>query len=99
MSERKDIKVTLVQTVPADKEVAAVVVRTENTLGPVSIKEIELSIKAKFGNDVLMVILQGEEEVEFLDNRAMNLRGWVRLPGTGVHEGNTSTRKRESLDS
>lgn len=99
MSEEKSIKVILVQTVPTDKEVAAVVVRTESQLCAESIKEIEYSIKAKFGDNVLTVILQGEEEVEFLDNRAMNLRGWVRLPGTGVHEGNTSTRSRENLDS
>ncbi len=43
-------------------------------------------IKSYYGDGVLVIILGESEEIEDLNIQEMALRGWIPLPGTGMHE-------------
>ncbi len=96
-----EISVRLLDAIPSDRDVVAVVVQTDSDsqLPDNSVASIAKTVKAKFGNEVLTIILHKGETVELLDDRAMNMRGWIRLPGSGVHEGETSEGHPSDLDS
>ena len=43
-------------------------------------------IKSYYGDGVLVIILGETEEIEDLNIQEMAKRGWIPLPGTGMHE-------------
>lgn len=88
--EARSITVEVIDKLPKVEDVTAVMVRVAmkepKLLPPAYIQAIEWKIKEHYGDHVLVIVLGEGEEIEQLDTKAMNLRGWVRLPGTGIHE-------------
>lgn len=86
----KSITVEVVDKLPVVEDIRAVMVQTDmdevKFLDPAFVEAIDAKIKDHYGDHVLVMILGKDEKVEQLDDRAMNLRGWVRLPGKGIHE-------------
>lgn len=88
--EARSITVEVIDKFPKVDDITAVMVRVAmeepKLLPPAYVQAVEWKIKEHYGDHVLVIILGEGEEIEQLDNKAMNLRGWCRLPGMGIHE-------------
>lgn len=86
----RSITVDVVDKLPKqeDSVCVAVTVGDEDPkfLDPDVVAAIDAKVKKHYGDHVLVIILGPGEKIEQLNDREMNLRGWVRLPGHGIHE-------------